>query len=486
MRNSYKFLLTCVLLYALGLLFHTLINVEWYRFLDKLGGKIIFDIRKELYNALLKSDYEKIMGIGKEKLKNILFMDTLDIFRSVTTFTVQTLANGILIVVYLIVSAFIDWKLTILLLAASVIGLFISMGSRKAITNASMSVNMKIKSDNQVSNEFVDALELAKSSDLDTYFVDKCHDSLYDFLNTSRKADRPLVFLKSMNYQFHQVVSMAMAALLTMTMSVSSAGDLVFYLFITDMVLGTSQEIENNIYTLLKMMPSFENVFRVLGLERQNGSRKIDAVSEIAFQNVDFHYEGSDNQIFCGKNEVFKKGDVVRITGANGGGKSTFVKLIKGLLYPKKGQILVNHVPTKDISQESMRKEILYIDQDEILLNGTVKEYLEAVAGREVSEAEIGKLRKKVRFDSEIQTISNNGMSLSGGQRKKLMLMKLLLNYRDSSVIILDELEAGLDAETKKIVLQIEEEIIREKTDCIIFKITHEEEQLQFNKTVMI
>lgn len=96
-------------------------------------------------------------------------------------------------------------------------------------------------------------------------------------------------------------------------------------------------------------------------------------------------------------------------------------------------------------------------------------------------------LKKEVHFDEAIEMIADNGRSLSGGQRKKLLMMKLLLKYRTSSVIILDELEAGLDAATKEIVMEIEERIVKEKKDCIIFKITHEfKENPIFTKVVKL
>lgn len=352
---------------------------------------------------------------------------------------------------------------------------------------ASMSVNVKMKEDSRISNEFVDAMELAKNNDLDTYFSKKCYSSINDFIQTSRKADRTLVFLSNLISEYHQLVSMGIAALLSMTMKGSTVGDLVYYLFVTDMVLNTSQLIEQLIYQLMKMLPSFENVYQILNLEARTGEKETGAIETIEFQNVSFYYEGSDKQIMSEKTVQIQKGDVVRISGANGGGKSTFVKLVKGLLYPKSGEVRLNGIPTTKIAQKSLRDEILYIDQDEILLNGSVEEYLETIAGRKISQEEIRSLKQRVHFEEEINIISDNGRSLSGGQRKKLLMMKLLLNYQRSSVIILDELEAGLDVATKEIVMNIEEQILKEKEDCIIFKITHEyKDDPMFTKEVRL
>lgn len=326
-----------------------------------------------------------------------------------------------------------------------------------------------MKEDNKVLNEYIDALELTKTNNLDYYFLNKSKESLWSFINTSIKADSTLVFLKNLSTGFHQLVSIALAAVLSMTIDGSSAGDLVFYLFVSDMILNTSQKIESSIYSLTKMMPSFENVNSILNLNKCEGTENIETIE---FKDVDFYYECNQNMIMCKKNAMFRKGDIIRVTGLNGGGKSAFVKLIKGLLYPKMRDVLLNGLSTKDISLNSLKDQILYINQDEIILNDDIKTYIEAISGQKISDLELNQLNQTVVFDDSILRIAGNGQSLSGGQRKKLLMIKLLLKYKTASVIILDEIEAGLDVETKNIVAQLEKEIIKSKSDCIFLNYT--------------
>ncbi|AWZ50001.1 hypothetical protein C3495_14245 (plasmid) [Clostridiaceae bacterium 14S0207] len=361
------------------------------------------------------------------------------------------------------------------------------MLSRKPIANASMKVNLKMKEDNKTLNEYVDSLELSKTNDLDNYFLCKMKKSLWNFINTSIKADNMLVFLRNLVTDFHQVTSMSLAAILSMTMGDSSAGNLVFYLFVSDMVLDTSQKIESYIYSLVKMMPSFENINDILTLNQCAATKNITNIETIEFKNVDFYYKGTSSKIINNKSVVIKKGDVVKVTGSNGGGKSTFVKLVKGLLYPKNGDVLLNGLSTKDISIDSLKNEILYIDQDEILLNDEIKSYLEAISGAKISHDQLKHLQEVVQLDKDISKISENGHCLSGGQRKKLLMIKLLLKYKSASVIILDEIEAGLDIETKNLLLKIEQEIIKTKKDCIFFKITHENmKDIEYTQTISV
>ena len=473
LKQSVNFLIIAVIIYALFLLLHNIINVAWYKSLDRLGGKLLEKIRADLYQSILKADYISLLKVGKEKIKNILFMDTLTIFSSVALQSVQIFSNTILISVFLILSAFTDIKLTFGLIIACLMGFLISNFSRTPIKNASKEVNIKMKEFNKISNEYVDALELTKTNELNAYFINKSKTSLWSFINTALKSDGIMVFLKNLLSSFHQLVSLILAAVLTMTMGVNSTGDLVFYLFISDTVINMGKNIEDTIYLISKNIPVFDNVAEILDMPKSAASKKIDKIHSIKLDNISFGYE-VNKPILTNLNAEFTSGDVVKIIGSNGGGKSTLIKIIIGLLQPQKGRVTINGISSKEISSSSLRKEILYIDQDEIILNDTIKNYLENISGEMLNEKQISQLMDKVGFDKGISEIKENGHSLSGGQRKKLMLMKLLLCYENASVIILDELEAGLDKETKAKVEEIEKEIISMRKDAIILKISHE------------
>ena len=111
------------------------------------------------------------------------------------------------------------------------------------------------------------------------------------------------------------------------------------------------------------------------------------------------------------------------------------------------------------------------MSQDELLLNESVEEYLRQVTHRDLKDEEINRLRQKVKFTSEIETIEQNGATLSGGEKKKLLMLKWLMKP-DCSLVILDEIDAGLDDETKTILKELENELLKDK-DKIVMKISH-------------
>lgn len=147
-------------------------------------------------------------------------------------------------------------------------------------------------------------------------------------------------------------------------------------------------------------------------------------------------------------NAALPGGDMAQLQGGNGCGKSTLIKLLTGLYRPTQGQILLDGKPLETFSHDALKKRILYINQDEKCLNESFRRYLELVTGKQPSDQEYRRLLELVQLRDDGREITENGNSLSVGQRKKLFLMKMLLCQQEASIIILDEVTAGLDAQT--------------------------------------
>lgn len=107
------------------------------------------------------------------------------------------------------------------------------------------------------------------------------------------------------------------------------------------------------------------------------------------------------------------------------------------------------------------------------------------ISHREVTEEAIRQLRQKVQLNPEIHKITGNGNSLSGGEKKKLLMMKSFLR-EDASVVILDEIDAGLDGETKKIMKEMEDKLL-EDPEKIVIKISHIDlEERGYHKVIQL
>ena len=163
------------------------------------------------------------------------------------------------------------------------------------------------------------------------------------------------------------------------------------------------------------------------------------------------------------------KGDFIRLSGPNGSGKTSFIKILTGLYPPKTGAVLFDGIPLAQYTQEKLNQHILYVGQDERCLNETFQKYLAVISGRPLSDEEFLEMLHRVQLPADSRVICENGNSLSVGQRKKLLVLKMMLKVKDSSILILDELTAGLDAETTRQVFALVQKLAASKDKIILF-----------------
>lgn len=159
-----------------------------------------------------------------------------------------------------------------------------------------------------------------------------------------------------------------------------------------------------------------------------------------------YHREKEDSFFTLGPlNLSFQRGEMVFITGGNGSGKTTFVKLLTGLYKPESGQLRVNGQPITDETIESYRQHFSVVFSDFYLfedLLGVDSPELDAKALDYLIELQLD--RKVQVKDGHLSTIA-----LSQGQRKRLALLVAYLE--DRSIYVFDEWAADQDPQFKEI-----------------------------------
>jgi len=182
------------------------------------------------------------------------------------------------------------------------------------------------------------------------------------------------------------------------------------------------------------------------------GSGPID----IVFDDVSFHYPGSERMVLEHVNLTFKAGESYALVGVNGAGKTTLVKLLTGMYQPTAGTIRINGVDAAAVPQAALFRLFSAVFQDVQPLALTIAENIAGTdqnidRARVESCLRLAGLWDKVAslpkgMDSAmLKVIEDDGIILSGGENQKLSLARAL--YReDSRFMILDEPTAALDA----------------------------------------
>jgi ATP-binding cassette subfamily B protein len=193
---------------------------------------------------------------------------------------------------------------------------------------------------------------------------------------------------------------------------------------------------------------------------------------EITFEHVDFHYAGAP-PLFSHKSITLFPGQKVGLVGYSGSGKSTFVNLILRLFDVNEGRILIDSVPIKDVTQESLRQAIGTIPQDPTLFHRTLRENI--LYGRpHASQEDVHRAAQEAHAHDFIMAlpqkydslVGERGVKLSGGQRQRIAIARAIL--KNAPILILDEATSQLDSVTES---QIQESLLKlmeEKTTIVI------------------
>jgi ATP-binding cassette subfamily B protein len=187
-----------------------------------------------------------------------------------------------------------------------------------------------------------------------------------------------------------------------------------------------------------------------------------DIKGDIEFDGVYFGYKVY-NPVLKNISCKINRGEMIGIVGHSGAGKSTMINLILRLYDCTQGEIRVDGVNIKNISQHSLRSQVGVVLQETFLFDGNVLENI-AYAKPDASFEEVIKAAKIANAhdfivklpDGYNTRVGNKGYQLSGGERQRIAIARAILH--DPKIIILDEATASLDTQTEK---QIQEALGR-------------------------
>lgn len=197
-----------------------------------------------------------------------------------------------------------------------------------------------------------------------------------------------------------------------------------------------------------------------------------DIHANIQLDHLTFSYDGLKNVLKDVNLEV-KAGQTIAIVGPTGSGKSTIINLITKFYDIENGDIVFDGLSIKDITKESLRRNISIVLQDTYLFSESIKENIR-FGNLEASDEMIIQAAKLANCHEFIMTlphgydtvIENNGEGLSQGQRQLLAIARAILS--PSSVLILDEATSSIDTKTEKDIQEAMERLMQNKTTFMI------------------
>ena len=173
----------------------------------------------------------------------------------------------------------------------------------------------------------------------------------------------------------------------------------------------------------------------------------------VEFKNVSFRYPDADTEILEDINFTAKPGQTTAIIGSTGSGKSTVVNLIPRFYDVTGGELLIDGINVKDVSQKDLRDIIGLVPQKGILFSGTIESNIkyssEKMSDEKMKEAaEIAQATEFIEAKDEKykSEISQGGSNISGGQKQRLSIARAIA--KDPEILIFDDSFSALDFKT--------------------------------------
>lgn len=221
---------------------------------------------------------------------------------------------------------------------------------------------------------------------------------------------------------------------------------------------------------------SIDRVFSVIDEQPEvmdsedSGKHRIQG--HIAFRDVIFGYKTYE-PVLKEVNFEVKQGEMIGLVGHSGSGKSTLINLVSRFYDVTDGQILIDGVDIRSITQEELRSQIGVVLQETFLFTGTIMEniryakpdatYEEIILAARVANAH----QFIINFPDGYDTmLDENGNNLSGGERQRIAIARAVLN--NPRILILDEATASLDIDTETAIQEALQRVTKNRTTIAI------------------
>lgn len=256
-----------------------------------------------------------------------------------------------------------------------------------------------------------------------------------------------------------------------------SYGELVGFLLYVNIFLKPIEKINALLELYPKGMAGFKRYCELMDTEPdvKDADDAIEAPrlkGDIELRNVTFGYENHAH-VLKEINLQIREGETIALVGPSGAGKSTLCSLIPRFYEIDDGELTIDGIDIRHMTQHSLRSQIGIVQQDVFLFNGTIRENI-AYGKLEATEEQIWQAARQAHLEAMLLAlpdgldtfIGERGLKLSGGQRQRLSIARIFL--KNPTILILDEATSALDTETESMIQQALEQLAHNRTTLII------------------
>lgn len=458
--KNLKLLVKLCITYFILVIFCSILSFIKELCFNYVSQKSIANMRIDLFDHIIRLPYDFFVKTDNGDIINRLVNDaqnTQDAFSDHIVSLITSFLTTIFIAVWLVI---VNWKLALLFFI--IVPLF--CGITQIMWNKISRLSKKVSEDTGYLTSFLQeaiySIEIVKISGSE-YFTKKLETICKKLANTSVKLRMSNVFSNSLWTLIltpYQGVFYLIGGCWYIKYNEPSIGTMLVFVNLVGLLIPNVLTLISSISYMATGIASLQRMKEIFDSPIEQGGEKLLSSEEdifIEFNNVCYKYEDTG---FAIKNISFtvSNEDFVTIIGHTGSGKSTLLKLLCRLHDIDSGDIKINGVNIKEYDLADLRRCMGILQQDIYLIKGTIRENL-LITNAYATEAQINEVIHIAQLKQFIDSLPNKldtiigerGITLSGGEKQRLSLARMLLSS-SPKIIFMDEPTAALDIKTEK------------------------------------
>lgn len=456
--------------------------VEYYRqyFAQLITSKVLFDMRNKLYSHLqrLSLRYYQNTKVGEaisrfindvEQTKNLVEVGMmnvwLDMFTLIFALAFMFYLNPMLALVSIVILPFYAISVKILYKRLKML----TKDRSQALAAIQGYLHERIQGIAIIRSFTMEKIDQKQFEDINGHFLKKAmaqtrwNAITFAIINTLTDI-APLLVI---GYGGYQVIQGHL-----------TIGTFVAFFGYLDRMYAPLRRLINSSTVLTQASASLERVLELLEepydiVDKPGAKPLVNAIGEIGFHNVWFKYNDENDWVLKDINLSIKPGQTVAFVGMSGGGKSSLISLIPRFYDISKGSLQMDGQDIQNLTQESLRKTVGMVLQDNFLFSGSVRDNIlfgnpnatedEIIAAAKAANAHDFIEQLPMGYETEV---GERGVKLSGGQKQRVSIARVFL--KDPKVLILDEATSALDLESEHLIQQALQSLSSERTTLIV------------------
>lgn len=293
---------------------------------------------------------------------------------------------------------------------------------------------------------------------------------MIDTISEKESIESAKIYEKFTNKTIKYEVILAFASALLLLVSYLFVGGKAYYGIITVgsiiTVVGAISNFATSLFSLINQAVEAKTMLKYLRYyfdyielpeDVENGKNVPDGDLVIAFEDVYYKYDGSEDYALNGVSFIIKPHNKTAIVGPNGAGKSTIIKLIARFYKPEKGKITINGIDINEIDGEEYQKILGILFQDFSLFDFSIGQNVSSLLNYDEHKVKdaldlVGfNYNNTKKLPNGLNTFIGNeledGVDFSGGEKQKIAIARAL--YKNPPIILLDEPTSALDPKSE-------------------------------------